>query len=175
MVSQITIGGVPGSGKTTVAKLLAEASGYKFWSGGLIRREMASKRGLTIEEFNALPENTDEELDNFTKNELGKMDEIIFEGRLGFLFLPSALKIYFYCDPQEAANRIFNDPRTSESTYSSVEELKQGIASRMANDSERYSKYYGVDCYDPSKFDYVIDTTNLTSEQVVSKVLELLS
>ncbi|HII15831.1 MAG TPA: AAA family ATPase, partial [Nanoarchaeota archaeon] len=41
---QITIGGVPGAGKSTVAKLIAEKLGYKSYSMGAIRREIAGSR-----------------------------------------------------------------------------------------------------------------------------------
>ncbi|MCX6741353.1 MAG: AAA family ATPase, partial [Candidatus Parcubacteria bacterium] len=44
----ITLSGKPGSGKTTVAKILAEKLGYKFYSTGDLRGQMAMKRGLTI-------------------------------------------------------------------------------------------------------------------------------
>ena len=46
---QITIGGMPGSGKSTIGKMLAKSLGYKYYSIGEIRRELAQKRGLTME------------------------------------------------------------------------------------------------------------------------------
>jgi cytidylate kinase len=71
-----------------------------------------------------------------------------------------------------AAERVYNDPRVSENKYESVAAVRKGIEGRVASDRERYSRYYGVDCYDPEKFDCIIDTTNLQPEQVIEKILE---
>ncbi|MBU0540313.1 AAA family ATPase, partial [Patescibacteria group bacterium] len=64
----ITISGVPGSGKTTVAKILAERLGMKFYSMGDLRGKMATERGLTIDELNKLGETeafTDNDVDTY--------------------------------------------------------------------------------------------------------------
>jgi len=52
----ITISGLPGSGKTSVGKLIAERLGYEFLSIGDLRGSFASKKGLTIDELNKLGE-----------------------------------------------------------------------------------------------------------------------
>ncbi len=166
---KITIGGMPGAGKTVVGKYLAEKLGLKFYSMGSIRRSMAEKRGLTINEFNDLKENTDKQVDEFQR-ELGKKeDDFIFEGRLSFHFIPDSVKIYFDCDLKVAAQRIFKTSRTTEQKGSSVEETCRNLKGRIENDRKRYSKYYKVDCYDKKNFDYVIDTTKLSLEEVEKK------
>ena len=50
----ITISGIPGSGKTTVGRMLAEKLGYKFYSIGDLRGKMAMERGMTIDQLNEL-------------------------------------------------------------------------------------------------------------------------
>ena len=75
----ITIGGQAGSGKSSVGELLAKRIGYRYWSMGDIRREMARKRGMTLREFNKLGERedfTDKEVDEFQR-ELGKKDKLV--------------------------------------------------------------------------------------------------
>ena len=52
----ISIGGVPGSGKTSVAKILGQRLSMAFYSMGGLRAKMATERGLTIDELNALGE-----------------------------------------------------------------------------------------------------------------------
>ncbi|MBU2638438.1 MAG: (d)CMP kinase [Nanoarchaeota archaeon] len=171
---QITIGGVPGAGKSTVARLVAEKLGYKFYSMGAIRREIAESRGLTIDEFNSLPENTDEVVDEYQK-ELGKIgDNFVNEGRLAFHFMPESVKIYFRCEAEVSAERIFNDPRSSERKYSSKEDVLADVRERMQNDTERYSKHYGVDCYNHGHFNHVIDTSRLSIPEVVEKVISII-
>jgi cytidylate kinase len=170
---QITIGGTPGSGKSVIAKYLAEKFNLKYYSIGNIRRELAKKRGLTILEYNQLDEDTDTEVDNFQK-ELSKEEDIIVEGRLAFYFLPQSIKIFLDVSPEEAADRIFNDPRDSESSYLSKKELVIDIVKRKENDKERYKKLYGIDPYDKKNFDFVLDTTNLSLEEVKDQVLKFI-
>ncbi len=172
---QITIGGMPGSGKSIIGKMLAKSLGYKYYSIGEIRRELAQKRGLTIIEYNELKEDTDKEADDFQRNDLAKKDNIIVEGRLAFHFLPKSIKFFFDADLKVAAERIFLDPRSSEKKYSSETEVYKDLKRRMDNDIERYFVKYGIDAFNRKNFDHVIDTSNVSLEEVEKKVLGILS
>ncbi|MBI4447988.1 cytidylate kinase family protein [Candidatus Woesearchaeota archaeon] len=170
---KITLGGVPGSGKTVVARILAQKLKMKHYSMGDLRRKMAKERGLTIDEFNNLPENTDEAVDLYQKK-LGKEeDNFIIDGRLSFFFIPDSLKIYLDVNPEVAAERIFNDPRPTENNFKDKQEVLKSINARIENDGARYKKYYGVNCYEKKNYDCVIDTSNLTIEGVVQKIVEI--
>jgi cytidylate kinase len=41
---------------------------------------------------------------------------------------------------------------------------------RDASDKLRYIKYYQKDCFDKNNFDFVVDTTNLSPEEVFDTV-----
>jgi len=169
---QISICGTPGSGKSTVAKIVAQKLGYKYYSVGEIRREMAKKRGLTIDEFNSLPEDTDTEFDEYQKK-LGKTeDNFVIEGRLSFHFVPNSIKFYLVCDLGVAAERIYKNQRSTEKPYKSIEDAKKEIEERIKQDNQRYFKRYGLRPYHASHYDYVIDTTNISIEEVVQEILE---
>ena len=63
----ITISGTPGSGKTTVARLLEKKLGLKHIYLGMIFRELADKEKMTLEEFGKYCEENpeiDNDLDN---------------------------------------------------------------------------------------------------------------
>lgn len=172
---QITIGGVPGSGKSTVGKMLAKELGYEFYSIGKIRRKLAANRGLTINEFNDLPENTDKEVDDY-QTRLGKEeDNFVVEGRLAFHFIPNSVKFYFDCDLHVAAERIYKNQRQSESKYESIDHSYKALKARMQNDIERYERHYGINCYNTKHFEHVIDTTNISIDEVLKKVLNIIS
>lgn len=169
---QISICGTPGSGKSTVAKIIAEKLGYKYYSIGELRRQMAEKRGLTIVEFNNLKEDTDTSFDNYQK-ELGeKEDNFVIEGRLSFHFVPKSLKFFFKTDLRTAAERVFKDPRSSEKKYKNLNEVLNEMKKRMDDDKKRYKKHYNLDPYNEKQFDIVIDTTNISIEEVAEKVME---
>ncbi|MBI2473685.1 hypothetical protein HYV70_03990 [Candidatus Uhrbacteria bacterium] len=79
---------------------------------------------------------------------------------------------------QEAAQRIFvaskEGLRSDEKPYSSVEEVAQAIAKRLASDQKRYQQYYFIDYLDKKNYDLVIDTTDKTPEETVELILKAL-
>ena len=80
----ITISGTPGSGKSTVAKLLEKKLGTKYIYSGKLFREMAKKHNMSLGEFGKYCEKNkevDAELDKKQINILRKGD-VILEGRL---------------------------------------------------------------------------------------------
>ena len=77
---KIILGGIPGSGKGTVAKLLAEKYNLKNYSVGGLRRDIAKSKNITIEQLNKIDEaqldynkTSDKLVDDFQK-ELSKKD-----------------------------------------------------------------------------------------------------
>ena len=174
----ISISGKPGSGKSTVAQKVADKLGYKRYYIGGLRREAARKRGMTIEEYNKLGEtdpSTDKEVDEYQERLGLEKDDFVIEGRTSFLFIPHSLKVYLDVDLKEAARRIHDDEKKgggrNERTFRTVEETEQNLKDRIASDRRRYKKYYGTDCYDTANYDVVVDTTHLTPDEAVEKVL----
>lgn len=174
----ITISGTPGSGKSTVAKLLAKRMKMKRYYIGMMRRKMAEERGMTLQEFNKLGESeewTDKVVDDYQR-ELGKKeDNFIIEGRTSFHFIPHSVKVLMVVDVKTGAKRIFGEirrgGRTNEGGSRSLGQVEKGMMERMASDNKRYRKYYNLDVMDKSHYDIVIDTTNLTAEQVADKII----
>lgn len=171
---------MPGSGKTTVAKLLAKKLGMKYYYIGGILRKKAREKGLTLDEFYKLGEkdpSIDKEVDNYQK-ELGKKeDNFVIQGRTSFHFIPHSIKVFLVVDLKEGARRVFKDIQENpelrnETPYKSIEETLEGIKKRIESERKRYKKYYDLDHYDESLYDFVIDTTNIPAEQVADKIIE---
>ncbi len=177
----ITITGMPGSGKTTVVKSLAESLQVPWYSVGDLRGKMARERGMTIDEFNVLGEKeafTDKEVDEY-QTKLGLSGEaFVIDGRLSWHFIPNSLKVFLDVDEDEAAKRIFHSiksgQRPDEKMRTSVDEVKHAIKERITSDQTRYQKYYQLDFLDKSNYDLVIDTTKMSQEEVCRKILELI-
>lgn len=171
----ITIAGKNGSGKSTVAEFLAKKLKLKHYSIGDLRGEIAMKMGITIDELNKIGEKedwTDKIADEFQK-ELGKkQDNFVIDGRLSYHFIPNSIKIYLKVTDQVAADRIFNNQRPDEPKKNSVSDVKKMLVERYKNDRKRYKHYYRIDIEDLKNYDIVIDTSNLSKEQMENLVLD---
>jgi CMP/dCMP kinase len=179
----ISFSGAMGSGKSTIAKMLAAELGWPRYYIGGIRREIAKQRGLTLAEFNKLGETdptTDSEVDEYQKR-LGKMqDNFVIEGRTSWYFIPQSLKIYLDVAEEEGARRIFDElqrvqDRNEDRDINTYADILASIQQRKKCDIGRYQKYYQMDAYDKKNYDFVVDTTNLTIEEVFTKVLSFVN
>ena len=173
----ISIGGNQGSGKSTLAKQLAEVLGWpRYYMGGL-RREAATKRGLTLAEYNKLGETdpqTDLEVDEYQKKLGETEDNFVIEGRTSWYFIPQSLKIYLDVSDEKGAERIFGAGRSGEDKdMNTFEDVLNSVKTRKISDRKRYLKFFGIDTYDLKNYDYVIDTTNLTIDEVFDKVYSI--
>jgi len=177
----ITISGTPGSGKSTVAKLLAKRLKLKRYYMGQIWRDIAKKNRMTIREGLESSENDpkiDNEVDEYQKK-LGKEeDNFIIEGRTSYFFMPNSLKIFLKTDLGVGAERIFRDLKDNkarnEGKFNSAEEVRLDLKKRMASDKKRYMKFYGQDVFDESNYDLVIDTSNIGPAQAAEDILNFI-
>jgi len=174
----ISIGGNQGSGKSTLAKRLAEVLGWpRYYMGGL-RREAAAKKGLTLAEYNKLGETdpqTDLEVDEYQKKLGETEDNFVIEGRTSWHFIPQSLKLYLDVSDEEGAKRIFKESRSGEdNSMKTPEDVLNSVKTRRTSDRKRYLQFFGIDTYDLKNYDYVINTTHLTPDEVFDKVYMLI-
>jgi CMP/dCMP kinase len=177
----ITISGLPGSGKSTAGKLLAKLLGFRHFSSGDFMREIAAKRGVSLNELGKLAEkdrSIDQELDERTKK-LGKdNDDFVMDSRLAYYFIPGSFKIFLEVDEKEAAKRILgainngSEGRKVEKESTNLASTIDGIRERLRSEKQRYKNYYNLDPYDLKLYDLVVDTTNCTPEEVIEKIVE---
>ena len=174
----ITLSGLPGSGKTTIASMLAERLGVPWYSMGDLRGKMAADRGMTIDQLNALGESeafTDKEVDDYQAKLGTGAESFVIDGRLSWHFIPQAFKVFLYVDPVEGARRVFEAQKTharaDEAAYGSIEDATRALEARTASDQRRYQKYYGLDIMRRDNYDLWLDTSSLTPQQIVATVL----
>ena len=168
----ITISGIAGSGKSTVAKKLAQKLRYAHYSVGDLMRAMAKERGVSLLELGRLAEKDkaiDVELDE-RQRALGKKDDFVIDSRLGFHFLKKSFKVFLQVELAVAAERILKERRAHES-YADLADSVASIKKRIASEDKRYSSYYKVDYQDVFHYDLVVDTTSLTVSQVVERIV----
>lgn len=168
----VTVSGTPGSGKTTVAKLLEERLNLKHIYSGFLFREMAKKYKMSLEEFGRYCEEhseIDRELDK-KQVQILKKGNVILEGRLaGWLAYRNnipAFKIFVDADIDVRARRIVNREGGD------VEERKREIIERERSESIRYKNYYNIDLKDTSIYDIIIDSSNKKPEEIVNEIIK---
>ncbi|MBI2142107.1 cytidylate kinase family protein [Candidatus Woesearchaeota archaeon] len=174
----ITISGSPGSGKSTVADIVADKLGMRRYSVGGLMREMAAKRGMTILGLSRLAEKdkaVDDELDS-RQRQLGKEDGIVVDSRLGFHFIPNSFKVFLHVSPKEAARRIFaagrKGERKEEGENITLAKTFESIRKRKASERLRYKKLYGIDPYRKAHYDAYIVTTRLSPGDVAERIVK---
>lgn len=170
----ITIAGDLGSGKSTVANHLINNINYRIESAGLIFRRLAEEHGMTAKEFNQFIE-SNPKYDNMvddTIKEMGEKEEnIIFDSRLAWFFVPKSFKIYMYVDVDVATERIFNDKGRISESYSDITTAKKEIIERRQSEVLRYKTFYNADINNYKNYDFIIDTSHATKEEVNDLVL----
>lgn len=170
----ITIAGDLGSGKSTVANHLINNINYRIESAGLIFRRLAEEHGMTAKEFNQFIE-SNPKYDNMvddTIKEMGEKEEnIIFDSRLAWFFVPKSFKIYMYVDVDTATERIYNDKGRISESYSDMATAKKEIIERRQSEVLRYKTFYNADINNYKNYDFIIDTSHATKEEVNDLVL----
>jgi len=175
MGQTITISGVIGSGKSTVAKMLAQKLGWQYYSTGMAQRQIATDMGITTLELNALSvkdKSIDKRVDAIFKNPPWDQNNCVVDSRLAFHFVPKSFKVCLTVQDEIAGERLLRDnTRAGEHKYASVQEATKAAQKRHKLELKHFKKSYGLDIDNKDNFDLVIDTTHLTSEQVCQIIL----
>ena len=177
MEFRISLAGDLGSGKSTVAKILKEKTGAEIISAGEIQRRQAAEMGLDIKDFNVFMEKDksyDKKLDDMLASFNEKKGNFIFDSRMSWYFVPSAVSFYLRIDPIIAAKRVFNARRDKEA-FSSVKEAYESLLERRESEIKRYKDYYGQDILDMNNYACVIDVGDLSPDEVVGKIMEFMT
>jgi predicted cytidylate kinase len=167
----ITISGLPGSGKTTVARLVADALDLEHVYAGDFFRRQAEEAGLSLEEYARRAEtdhSIDRRLDDAMRDR-AKRGDAVLEGRLAAFMADEAgvpaLRVYLDATEDVRATRI-----AGREGGEAAERLRQAQA-REASDARRYREIYGFDYHDPARYDVVLRTDGLTPEELAQEIV----
>lgn len=170
----ISLAGDLAAGKGTVSEILIKDLKYGIYRNGEYVRKLAKDMGLDITSFNAFlsehPE-IDLQIEKSASEYAKDHDNFIIDARLGWYAVPESFKVYLRVDIDVAAQRAFNDlKRKGTENFTTIEEQKADMQKRLNMENERYWKLYHVHKDDMSNYDLVIDTSNITPEEVAEKI-----
>ena len=172
----ISITGDLASGQSTLAKTLAEDLNYHLYRNGTYARELAVEHGMSITEFCEYlvdhPE-IDRQIEKSATEYAKTHNDIVIDAKIGWYAVPESFKVYLKVDIDVAAKRAFSDPNRKRSeNLPTLEAQKADMIKRAKGDLERYYELYNVHRNDMSNYDYVLDTSDLTPEEVLIKIKE---
>lgn len=172
----ITITGDHASGQGTLSNRLKEKLDYEIYRNGQYVRKLAKDHGMTIVEFqvylNEHPD-LDRQIEKSATQYANEHDHLIIDAKLGWYAVPDSFKVYLKVDIDTAVERVMGDAvRKDTEPYATKEEAKEKILYRHNEETKRWIQEYEANRDDMSNYDFVIDTTNLTPDEICEKVLE---
>jgi len=178
----ITIAGSLGGGKSSTAQKVAETLNYRHYSSGDFFRSIANRRGVSLVELNKIAEtdlSIDKEVDERNK-EIGEMENVVLDSRLGFYFIPDSFKVFLEIDPLVASKRILKDKKNNlnrnkedVNSFDTTEDILNSISERLILEKKRYKELYGIDDNTShNHFNLVINTEKISLKKVTKKIEE---
>ncbi len=168
----IAISGPPGSGKTTIAKMLAKSINLRYVSAGILFRKLAEEKGLTLEELSLIAEkdySIDLEIDKRSYKEALK-GNVILDGHLTAWIVRDIADFTIYL----TAPLYVRVQRIARRDGRSISEVLRETIVREWSQLRRYKIIYGIDVRDTSWFDITINTAKYTIREVYEIIMQSL-
>jgi cytidylate kinase len=175
---KVAISGDLGSGKSTVCKILEEKLACKVYSTGKIQRKIAEKYNMTTLELNKYSEThpeIDQEIDAAVAALAKEPENIVFDSRLAWHFVPDSFKVHLIVDIAVAAKRVLTAKRGKSETYASLEEAIDKLRQRKTSENNRYCEIYQVNCSDWDNYNLIIDTSYAPPQRVARLLIDNLN
>ena len=168
----LTISGKHGSGKSVIGKKIALALDIKYYSTGQAFRDLAKEMNMSLEAFSQYVENhpeIDQELDKKIV-EIAKKGDIIIDSQLSGHLLQNIadFKIMLKCPLETRVKRMADRDHTS------YEEKLKETRVRENSEQERFKILYEIDLEDNTIYDLILETENLSIEEVLNKILSVI-
>ena len=165
----VTIGGPPGSGKSTAGRLVATSLGLEFCSVGELFRAEARRHQMDLTEFGryaASHPEVDRELDQHMQSLA--LPGHLLEGRIqGALCRRAGIRVH---DVVVTAREEVRVRRVADRDGQSLEEARAKVHEREAVERDRYRRLYGIDL-DAERPDFVVDSSDRPPLVVADAIL----
>ncbi len=169
----IAIAGRHGTGKSTTAKIVAQTLGLEYYSTGVLFRQLAKAKKMSLEDFSRYAEGRpeiDKQLDDAVIAR-AQQGNVVLEGQLvGFLVRDIAycFKVLLTAPDEVRLQRM------AERDAEDRERKLQETLAREKSEQERFLTFYGYDLRDPATqldlYDLILNTTELSAEKVAATI-----
>ncbi|MCF7906682.1 cytidylate kinase family protein [Patescibacteria group bacterium] len=164
----ITVSGLAGSGKSTVAKEIARFFNLRLINAGDLFREYAQEKNLPLDQVsNSLPAEIDYQIDKMTLDYVQK-GECVVVGRLSAWVAGqwADCKIFVEAEQKIREERVASRDELTSS------EAAQKVKNRDERDAQRYEKLYQIDLNDKSIYDLIIENNQISLEELKKQIIE---
>jgi len=169
-INKITISGKICTGKSTLLKNLQKELHWPIFMTGQLFRDYVKKNLLNLEQVEEQNDKLTKKIDYQVRDMINAPGNLIVDGWMSGIMaqdLPDVLKILLICKDEIRHKRFANREKIS------IDEAKKRIEERQSNWLNKLKKIYKRnDFVDPKNYDLVIDTSNITSRDVLKKVLQ---
>lgn len=171
----IALSGPPGSGTSTVGKVLARRLKLEYFSPGLYYRKIMKQRGV-------------EKAPEFWKTKFGSSKELhehvdqvqLEKARKGNIVVEGTLSIYFL--KKIASHKVWLNvqlkvraQRTAKKEKIPYQRALKEVKERQTMERKGWEKIYGFDYFNQKKdAGLILDSSNLTINQTVNKILDFI-
>ncbi len=160
----ITIGGLHGTGKSSVAEIIAKEFRLRRVSAGQLFRGLAVEHHMSLEEFSRFAEGN-EKIDRMLDDRLGaeaRKGNAVIDGQLAAWMAEghSDLSILLTAPLDVRVRRI------AERDSVDFEKAKHETITREESERTRYLRYYNIDISDLSVYDIILNTDKYDLEGV---------
>lgn len=180
-IRNITISGRIGTGKTTLAKHLADALGWDMLEGGKVFRNLAKEMDFHISEKQKVPDKFDIAFEEGIKLILTNEKNHVLQSHLaGFVAqgIKGVYKILVICEDNEGEDKqSIRIDRLMNRDLVSVGQARKEIKEREEEDLKKYRRLYANDdknwvYWDKKYYDLVVNTYSLSQKETLDFVLK---
>ncbi|MFA5770419.1 MAG: cytidylate kinase family protein [Patescibacteria group bacterium] len=169
-INKITISGRICTGKTTLLKSLEKELNWPIFMTGKLFRDYVAKNKFDLEQVEEQNEGLTKKIDYQVRDLIYAPGNLIVDGWMSGIMaadLPNVLKVLLICNDEIRYQRFADREKIN------IDEAKKRVDERQSNWLKKLEKIYNRnDFIDPKNYDLIIDTSNISSQDVLKKVLQ---
>ena len=166
----ITVSGLSGSGKTTVAKEIAKVFKLKLANAGDLFRKYARQKKISLDKMSKLlPPNLDYQTDKMMLG-LAQKGGYVLVARLSAWVAGdwADCRVFVQC------NKNIRDKRIAQRDGLSISAARINVSNRDKRDCGRYKKLYQIDLKDKTVYNLIIHNNKITLPKLKKEIIQRL-